>query len=784
MNYSGAHKSMTLVLGMLLAASGLQAQQKFTPGLLKLEVWRDIAGSTVDDLRADPRFPDSPDEIHFVTRFEIPPSKYVAGNSGGIQVGEKLSGFIVPEQTANYVFYLAVNENGELWLARDPANPANLELIATGTGFANYAARTYDTNTPSAPIRLEAGKRYYVEALMKEGGKEDSMAVAWTKENDPPPAFGAEPIAGRFLGILADADATPPSRISDVAVDAESKGISFLWLGWTAPSDPGTSNPAAHYELRYLTQPITEANWASATPVETVFFFPSPAGTPETFKVEKLNANTLYYFAVRALDMAGNLGPLSNVAQGQTKPAVAGDFEVIWSLEFDKPGVDPTAKGDWKHRTPGQTSFNPATQVVDGVLKTTSFNPTLDSAPKDNFTQDFIVELRMKCLTPVTEDKVYDGVVFWVNMDTVDDLHAAMTVSLQLMEDNTQRLNIINNGTVMTAYTGLSTDFQNIRLEFEPVFKRVRVKLNGVDKGTLTYERKAKNDDRYVTILSWGAEGQFDYVRIGRPARPMDPRWDLTFTKPGVDPTAKGDWKHRTPGQTSFDPATQVVDGLLKTFSFNPTLDTAPKDNFTYPFITEVELRCLTAVTEDKVYDGAVFWVNMDTTNGMHAAMTISLQMMEDNTQRLNLINNGSVMTNFPGLSTAFHVVRLEYDPPKQTVHLFLDGSDAGTLTYVKKAANDDRYATVLSWGADAEFKYARMGVPFAQEPPRLAVKLAGSQLSLAWPTAATGFALESSPSLSPATWSAVTELPGAQGDQNVVTLAVGNNARFFRLKK
>jgi len=29
-----------------------------------------------------------------------------------------------------------------------------------------------------------------------------------------------------------------------------------------------------------------------------------------------------------------------------------------------------------------------------------------------------------------------------------------------------------------------------------------------------------------------------------------------------------------------------------------------------------------------------------------------------------------------------------------------------------------------------------------------------------------------------------VTELPGAQGDQNVVTLAVGNNARFFRLKK
>jgi len=139
----------------------------------------------------------------------------------------------------------------------------------------------------------------------------------------------------------------------------------------------------------------------------TVFFFPSPAGTNETFKVEKLNPNTLYYFAVRALDMAGNPGPLSNVAQGQTKPAVAGDFEVLWSLDFDKPGVDPTVKGDWKHRTPGQTSFDPATQVVDGLLKTFSFNPTLDTAPKDDFTYPFISEVEMRCLTPLAGPTMY-----------------------------------------------------------------------------------------------------------------------------------------------------------------------------------------------------------------------------------------------------------------------------------------------------------------------------------------------------------------------------------------
>jgi hypothetical protein len=469
-------------------------------------------------------------------------------------------------------------------------------LIATGTS--NYPARTYDVNTPSTPILLEAGKRYYIEALMKEDGKEESMAVAWTKENEPPPAFGAAPIGGQFLGIVTAPDATPPGAITNLAVDSESKEISYLWLNWTAPTDPGTTNAAAHYELRYLTTPITDANWPSATPVETAFFFPSPGGTNETIKVERLNPITTYYFAVRALDRAGNLAALSNVAQGVTKPATAGELEILWSLEFNQAGADPTSNGDWKHRTPGQTSFDPATQVVDGVLKAHTFNPVVDSAPKVNFTEDFLVDVRMKCLTTVAEGTVYDGAVFWVNMDTVDGQHAAMAISLGLLADNTQRLNIINNGTILKTYAGLSTDFQSIRLEYEPVFKRVRVKLNGEDKDVLVYERKPMNDDRYATVLAWGAEAEFDYVRIGRPARPMDPRWELSFSKPGVDPTAQGDWRHRTPGQTSFDPVTQVVDNVLKTHSFNPVLDSSPKDDFTYPFITEVQMRCLSVVPE------------------------------------------------------------------------------------------------------------------------------------------------------------------------------------------
>jgi hypothetical protein len=770
--------------GMLfyLTATSLQAQT-FSPGLLKLEVYRDIPGSFVDDLRFDPKYPDFPDEVHYVTRFEIPASKYVAGNSGGILVGQRLSGYLIPTQTANYVFYMSVNENGELWLARNPDEPANIEWIASGT--ANYPARTYDLATPSVPIQLEAGKRYYIEALMKQGGKEDSMAVAWTKENEAPPAFGATPIGGQFLGILTTPDATPPAAVADLTVDNELKGISYLWLNWSAPADPDNTDAAAQYDLRYSTELITLANWASATRVETVFFFPSAAGTEENLKVEKLNPNTTYYFGVRAMDKAGNLAALSNPAQGETKAAAAGELEVLWSLEFNEPGLDPTTSSDWRHRTPGQTTFDPATQVVDGVLKTLSFNPVIDSAPKVNFTDEFIAELRLKCLTQVAEETVYPGAVFWVNMDTVDGLHAAIAISLGLLEDGTQRLNIINNGTILKTYPGLSSDFQNVRLQYEPVFKQVRVNLNGVDMDVLPYERKAMNDDRYASVLSWGAEAEFDYVRIGRPARPMDARWDLSFSTPAVDPTAKGDWRHRTPGQTSFDPGSQVIDGVLKTLSFNPVLDSSPKDDFTYPFITEVQMRCLSVVADDAVYNGAVFWINMDTTNETHAAVTVSLQLMEDGTQRLNIINNGAVITSYPGLSTDFHTVRMEFEPAALKFRLFIDGSDAGVMDYVKKAANDDRYASILSWGAEGEFKYARIGTPVSAASPQLILtRAAAAGLVIEWPSSATGFNLESTPSLSSVTWTAVSEPPVVQGTQNRVTTSIGAGARYYRLKK
>ncbi len=63
--------------------------------------------------------------------------------------------------------------------------------------------------------------------------------------------------------------------------------------------------------------------------------------------------------------------------------------------------------------------------------------------------------------------------------------------------------------------------------------------------------------------------------------------------------------------------------------------------------------------------------------------------------------------------------------------------------------------------------------------PPTLSIAVSGSQITISWPSDATGFTLETSIDLGSATWSSV---PGVVG--NSVTLTPGSGAHFYRLKK
>jgi len=111
----------------------------------------------------------------------------------------------------------------------------------------------------------------------------------------------------------------PPSTITDLAVLAVTG--SSATLTWLAPGDDAQEGQATAYEMRMSTQHISSVNWDNATALPNLPS-PSPSGSVETVHVENLDPVTTYYFAIRSIDSAGNISPISNNAQGTTADTV------------------------------------------------------------------------------------------------------------------------------------------------------------------------------------------------------------------------------------------------------------------------------------------------------------------------------------------------------------------------------------------------------------------------------------------------------------------------------
>lgn len=110
-------------------------------------------------------------------------------------------------------------------------------------------------------------------------------------------------LAGLLLLVLAPALARAQGAPSD-----------SVTLGWTAPGDDSTVGTATRYEMRQSLAPIDESNWSGATVIPGL---PAPlvAGTRQRFTVHGLTYGTVYYFAIKTEDDAGNISGISNLVR-------------------------------------------------------------------------------------------------------------------------------------------------------------------------------------------------------------------------------------------------------------------------------------------------------------------------------------------------------------------------------------------------------------------------------------------------------------------------------------
>ncbi len=139
-------------------------------GLLR-EWWTGIPGSSVASLTSHPNYPENPTGYDMITSFEAP-------TNWANQYGTRVRGYIHPPVTGNYTFWIASDDNGELWLSNS-ALPNGASLIASVPSYTSSRQWDRFPGQRSATIHLQAGQRYYIEALQKDNWGGDNLAVAW-----------------------------------------------------------------------------------------------------------------------------------------------------------------------------------------------------------------------------------------------------------------------------------------------------------------------------------------------------------------------------------------------------------------------------------------------------------------------------------------------------------------------------------------------------------------------------------------------------------------------------
>ena len=166
------------------------------PGVLNLHVWNDLCGLDVDRLRETPLFPRYPHERLFLRNFQT-----VRDSNN---YGQRIFGFIEPKVSGLYTFAVSSDDTSELWLSFDE-NPRNLRLIASvfspkGSAWTEESDFSKYPTQQSRNIRLEAHKRYFVEALHKQAAGNGRIQVHWRK----PGSLRLETITGNYLRSYFD----------------------------------------------------------------------------------------------------------------------------------------------------------------------------------------------------------------------------------------------------------------------------------------------------------------------------------------------------------------------------------------------------------------------------------------------------------------------------------------------------------------------------------------------------------------------------------------------------
>ncbi len=137
----------------------------------------------------------------------------------------RMRGYLRPQVTGNYRFYIASDNSSELWLSTgaDPSKERKIASIARFDWVAPHEWSRFPSQR-SDLIQLKAGETYYIEALQEQTTEGDNLSVGW--QQPLPGESTISVIEGRYL--------TPWSDERDQAMVATNGILREYWTNFTA----------------------------------------------------------------------------------------------------------------------------------------------------------------------------------------------------------------------------------------------------------------------------------------------------------------------------------------------------------------------------------------------------------------------------------------------------------------------------------------------------------------------------------------------------------------------
>jgi len=204
--------SLVFVLGLVNNSAGQTGQ-------IKIEWWTGITGGDITNLLNHADYPDNPDGSDYLTTFEVEQDSIADLVD---EYGLRVRGYFHPPVTGEYTFWIIGNDESQLFLSSEGSS-SHAVMIARCIRSAPLDNWTRYAGQQSMPITLEAGKKYYIEAILKEAAGTNRLQVAYGPED------AQVIIPGSELSPYDTAIATNPSPVDGGQSEQDRVG-----LGWSA----------------------------------------------------------------------------------------------------------------------------------------------------------------------------------------------------------------------------------------------------------------------------------------------------------------------------------------------------------------------------------------------------------------------------------------------------------------------------------------------------------------------------------------------------------------------